>query len=399
MSGLLAAAVLGREGAQVTLIDRDFLGVSGPRRGVGQADHLHVLLQRGRLIFEELFPGLDQELEQAGAPELDWGADTLWYSRRGVFPRVKTGVATRSCSRTLLEDRIRARVLRMSSVRVIERAEVSGLEFRTPREIRQVVLKEGQTLRADFYIDASGRTSRLIPGRVFESLDASVGYTSCLMKIPDEALPGFRQLYVQMRPPRLLRAGVLAPQEGGVHRVTLIGAAGVHAPSEEEGFRSFARDLADPVFSEVISRGKVVSPIRSYRRTQAYRVVARRSTLPGNGLVFGDAQCALNPVYGHGMTVSALAASLLGPMVRQGRLDSEHFQKQVGRLLYTPWILSAGEDRRIPHLKQEGFGLMSGLAVRASQHLADRLIEKAVNDSRAHRRFLRILHLMEGPGL
>ena len=69
ITGLLAARVLADHFKQVTVIERDTYPVDPkPRSGVPQARFLHVLLHRGQLILEDMFPGLTDELVSHGAP-------------------------------------------------------------------------------------------------------------------------------------------------------------------------------------------------------------------------------------------------------------------------------------------------------------------------------------------
>jgi hypothetical protein len=84
MAGLLAARVLADHFDRVTVIERDrYPEGPGPRKGVPQARHPHVLLGRGRLILEQLFPGLGTEITAAGAPLLDAADDFAWLTPAG----------------------------------------------------------------------------------------------------------------------------------------------------------------------------------------------------------------------------------------------------------------------------------------------------------------------------
>src|SRR5688500_2601312 len=72
LAGMLAARVLAEHFSRVTLLERDiYPGTAEARTGVPQARHAHALMMRGRLIFEQLFPGLQAELTAAGAPLVD----------------------------------------------------------------------------------------------------------------------------------------------------------------------------------------------------------------------------------------------------------------------------------------------------------------------------------------
>ena len=88
MAGLLAARVLADHFERVTVVERDRLPTGPePRKGLPQARHVHILLWRVQMILDQLFPGLQDELGQAGAPRMDWIGDARWYSFGGWAPR------------------------------------------------------------------------------------------------------------------------------------------------------------------------------------------------------------------------------------------------------------------------------------------------------------------------
>ncbi|MCG8493762.1 MAG: FAD-dependent monooxygenase, partial [Sneathiellales bacterium] len=56
-AGLMAARVLSDYFGEVIIVERDAKPAdTGPRKGVPQGHHIHVLLNRGEQILEELFP-------------------------------------------------------------------------------------------------------------------------------------------------------------------------------------------------------------------------------------------------------------------------------------------------------------------------------------------------------
>lgn len=102
MAGLLTAQMLANHFDHVTIIERDRLPTGPePRKGLPQARHVHVLLWRGQMILEQFLPGLQAELEQAGAPKVDWIGDSRWYSFGGWAPRVRSRYVSHPCSRDL----------------------------------------------------------------------------------------------------------------------------------------------------------------------------------------------------------------------------------------------------------------------------------------------------------
>ena len=75
IAGLLAYRVLSEHFAQVVIIEKDHYpeGI-GPRNGTPQANHVHVLLMKGKQILTDLFPNLERNL-------LDKGAQNRFTSR------------------------------------------------------------------------------------------------------------------------------------------------------------------------------------------------------------------------------------------------------------------------------------------------------------------------------
>src|SRR5689334_19511160 len=133
MSGLLAARVLSDFYDTVVVVERDALPV-GPemRRGVPQASHAHVLLTRGAEVLADLFPGLLDELEEAGVPKWDDGD----LSRRDIrvggrqlsrHGRMRRPLRDYRPSRPLLDDVVRRRLGAIANVRFLERHEVVSL--------------------------------------------------------------------------------------------------------------------------------------------------------------------------------------------------------------------------------------------------------------------------------
>ncbi|MFO1119378.1 MAG: hypothetical protein U1E38_04420 [Rhodospirillales bacterium] len=111
IAGLLASRVLSAYFERVTLVERDrFPAQAGPRKGLPQARHLHVLLARGRDALQQLFPGIAGEMMAAGAETIDAGHDIAWLTRAGWGARFRSQICSFACSRPLLDHVIRRRV-------------------------------------------------------------------------------------------------------------------------------------------------------------------------------------------------------------------------------------------------------------------------------------------------
>src|ERR1700761_4833585 len=79
MAGLAAARVLSDHYGEVTVVERDRLDeLPDHRWGVPQGTHAHSLLASGRMIWESFFPGLSEDIIEAGAVKVDINRDGYW---------------------------------------------------------------------------------------------------------------------------------------------------------------------------------------------------------------------------------------------------------------------------------------------------------------------------------
>lgn len=168
VAGLCAARALSEIFDHVTVIDRDELP-SEPvaRRGVPQSRQLHFLLVRGREALDELFPGVSEDLIRAGAVAADMQADFNWNFVGHPMRKAPSDLVGIGVTRSLLEFTLRSRVMRLPTVTVIERCDVTGLRADPDRRgvtgVRARSRADTQaeiTLGADLVVDACGRGTR-----------------------------------------------------------------------------------------------------------------------------------------------------------------------------------------------------------------------------------------------
>jgi len=253
VAGLLAVRVLAERFDAVTLVERDALPAAAePRKGVPQGSHVHLLLVRGRLIVEALFPGLADELRAAGAVALNGGRDLAWHHAGGWRARHDSELVFLSMTRSLLESRIAARVRALPNVRIVDGARVEGWLSDGARRVTGVRVQasgaSGRSgeIEADLVVDATGRgssTPERLAGLGFaapptELLPTRVAYASCTFRRPEGAA-GRRALVVSGGAMR--RRGILFPVEGDRWLATLIGFFGEPMPRDHDGFLAFAR--------------------------------------------------------------------------------------------------------------------------------------------------------------
>lgn len=416
MAGLLAARVLCDHFSRVVLIDRDvFPGEPAFRNGVPQSRHLHVLLVKGRQILEHYFPGLMESLVTAGAVPVDVGSEFLTISIFGPVARSPADLTMLLCSRNLLEWQVRMRLLDFPNLRVLTRAEVTGLQAQNGQVTGVRLRGRGgadlpEALSASLVVDCSGRGSELpgwlsnlgYPAPEMNVVNSHLGYATRWYRQAEQPIPsweGAKAALVWTRPPDNPRGGGILPVEGGLWIATLAGTAHCYPPTDEEGFLEFARLLPDPLLFDAIARAEPVSPIYGYRRTEnQWRRYDRLERWPGGLVVMGDAVCCFNPVYGQGMTAAALAASLLDEALEGWETAlspafGHTFQRKLAKKLETPWLMATREDFRWKETEGERPGRLAALL----QAYMDRVIRLACRDPQAGQAFLRVVQLLEPP--
>ena len=423
LAGLLAARVLSRHFERVTVVERDtFTDTAEARRGVPQARHVHALMLRGRMIVEELFPGLQAEMVAAGAPLIDMGREVAWLSPAGWGVRFHSDLPVLAFTRPLLDLHVRRRVAADSRVRILENTDVVRLvPDERNRGVAGAILRarsSGQgeaageeVLRADLLVDAAGRGSRApqwleelgYPAPQEIVVNSFRGYASRLYRIPAGRDADWRCVFLQAAPPEGKRGGILFPVEGDRWLLTLIGAARDYPPTDEAGFLEYARSLRSPVIRDAIRDAEPLSPIASFRATEnRLRRFERTERAPENFVAVGDSACAFNPVYGQGMTVAALGAMALDETLREqkrlrpGRgLDdlARRFQKRLAKVNSAPWMLATSEDFRY----RETVGGRPTLATRFMHAYMDRVVSLSTRDARVRRRLLENFHMLRRP--
>ncbi len=369
MAGLLAARVLCTHFERVTLIERDDLPERPEhRKGVPQGRHLHVLHVRGEQVLNRLFPGLSDGLAKAGATPIDIPGDLVWYHLGGYNLRYKSGLTQLAVSRPLLESHVRRRVLGLRNLICRQRHDVVGLlTSGTHERVSGVTVRsrseDGReaAIVADLVVDATGRGSKSpawleslgYPKPSESAITIGYGYTTRLYKQDSTYLRDAKAIFIQPTPPHAKRLGGLYPIEGGRWIVTLGGYKDHHAPADEQGFLEHARSLSAPELYQVLRRAEPLSDFVTHGLpSNLRRHYEKMSRFPDGYLVIGDAMCSFNPIYGQGMTVSAIEAVLLDRCLSnmRSRNVSSGFAHEYFRgaasAIGGPWMVAAGEDFR-----------------------------------------------------
>jgi flavin-dependent dehydrogenase len=376
MAGLVAARVLAERFDTVLVVDRDELpDTAVPRRGAPQGAHPHLVLLAGLQALAELFPGLVEDLKQAGATPFESGQDMLFHRFGLRWPKLPTTMTALSLSRPLLELSVRRRVAELDPVTIRDRVAVSALTG-SPGRVTGVQLDDGTSVAADLVVDCSGRGSRsdrwlevfgFRPPQTSE-VKIGVGYaTQVLRRSPDDGADG-TVLYVLPTPPTQTGCGVAVPIEEDRWLVTL-GAWHGGLPDSDADLPAFARALPHPCIADLLDRAEPLGPVARHQfPSSRRRFFERLRAVPDGYVALGDAVASFNPVYGQGITAAILQAQALGVAVDRGRADfGRRYYRLAAKTLATPWQFSVGADFGYPQTtgdRPPAVGLMNRYAAR-----------------------------------
>lgn len=408
VAGLLAARTLSDFFDEVVVVDRDPLTGVGPRKGVPQGHHAHVLLARGHDVLEELLPGLTADLLNAGSVVFDQLDDAVWMASGRKLAQAPSDLRALAVSRPTLEDYIRDRVGKLPQVVIRGSQEAANLltssNFDTVTGVELVDLEVGthHELPAALVVDATGRGNRGstwltelgYSHPVEDTIKATIAYSSRQYArsgpLPSGAL-AIAGVVISGEFPQ--GVGVL-PMDGARWMVTLIGLDDNRPPTDVEGFNRFARLIPSPDLHSIVDGCEPVSEPRPHRVPPSVRRrYERLRRLPDGFVSMGDALCAFNPVYGQGMTVAAVEATILRECLQHSRGDlPRRFYRQAARFLDVPWDMAAGGDLSIPTVVGK-----RTIKTRILNAYVGRILRAAESDAEVGLAFHRSVNLVRSP--
>lgn len=410
MAGLLAARALADHFEQVILLERDNFPEPGKnRRGVPQGKHTHVLLSRGLNIMETLLPGLKDDLNHAGAvPINDVSRQIRWFSHGAFHQPGASQISAIGVSRPTLEALVRKHVLDLPNVQALQGCKVSELLSSANQErvtgvrfVRQMDGRNEERVFADLVLDASGRGSRS-PAWLEElgydrpqeeEVRVDLGYTSRFYRRQAEQLPGLQGITILNSPPNR-RMGVLLAQDGGRWVVTVGGYLGDHAATDHEQFLEEVRMLPSPEIYQTIKDAEALTEPVAYKFPANLRHCYEKLTrFPQGYLVFGDALCSFNPIYGQGMTVAALEAVALDECLAEGREQlAKRFLTKTSKIIDLSWNAAVGNDLSYPEIE----GPRTPMVHFINWYIG-KLHYAAHNDSQVSVAFLKVINMLAPP--
>jgi 2-polyprenyl-6-methoxyphenol hydroxylase-like FAD-dependent oxidoreductase len=408
MGGLLAARALSDFYSTVTVLERDaFPAMDTWRKGVPQGRHTHGLLARGCALLEEFFPGYTSEVvAQSGGLLGDAANDVAWVGRNVTLAHAPSGLTGLLASRPVLEGHLRRRLLGLPNVRALEHCAVQGLASDGARKrvtgVRiRIEDKPEETVDADLVVDASGRGSSSAvwlealgyPPPADEKVEIGIGYMTRTYRRQPTDLGGKLGIVVAGSAPNW-RNGAMLAQENDSWIVSAGGFLGDDAPDNDEGFLAYLATLPTRAIHDVVARAEPLSGYKRYRFVSSLRRrYEQLSAFPEHFLVFGDAICSFNPVYGQGMTVAAQEALTLQQCLRADSNDlARRYFRAVANIVDIPWGIAVGNDLRHPQVKGK-----RAPALRLINWYIGKLHLAATRDSALAIAFLKVVNLDTQP--
>lgn len=358
MGGLMAAVALASSHDSVTVVERDELpdGVA-QRSGVPQGRHLHMLLSAGLRVFEQLLPGLTEELCSRGAPILDTRDLSQAYLDINGHVLCRTGAVADPdairvvlASRVLLESVVRERVRALPNVMILDGHDVVAptLSGRTVTGVQVGNRTTGrpEELAADLVVDATGRSARtpvFLAANGFgppaeQTYRVRLSYASQLFRVPSGTVVE-RAAVISPTLQRPTGAGMLTNEDDTVI-FTLIGIRGYRLPTDLPAVLAGAAEHLPRHLSAALRAAEPLGELhhRQYP-TSVWRRYDKLPEFPAGLLVIGDAVCSFNPVYGQGMTSAALQARVLQRVLADAGRDglSRAYFRAVARQIAPIW--------------------------------------------------------------
>ena len=434
IAGMFTALALEAKGFSVTLLDKDGPPPDGnqdaffewQRQGAAQFNHPHAFLGLLCNLIKDNYPDLMQRLMDAGArpmyfEQLIPSALLAVYEPEPEDDRIWLLL----CRRSTLEVVLRQYVQEKTSIRFINQAKI--LDIKTVNRKNNLHIDslhielagEAQDIRADIYIDASGRTSP------FPRWFARQGVT-----IPEESEDAGLVYYTRYyrlnegmeEPPRdpttraagdlgYIKYGVF-PADDGYFAVILCVPVEerelIRAVREPEGFQRIAFSI--PGITAWLSDGRSRPVTESFGigdiKAVWRKYVTNDCPLFTNYFAVGDAYMRTNPLYGRGCSTSALQASLLAEVLRETSdplrrgLSYEQRNREYLWPIYETSLMDDRNGRRRAQAVLTGRHRVSGGSAReiVMSAFRDAVSAAARKNLRVVRGALRTFNLVEKPG-
>jgi 2-polyprenyl-6-methoxyphenol hydroxylase-like FAD-dependent oxidoreductase len=365
IAGLSAARVLSDFYQRVTVFERDELPATPANRAaVPQGRHVHLLMARGAIEFDGLFPGLLEGMVAAGVPILENRPDCIYFGAAGHV--LGTGQTLRDQftayvpSRPQLEWQIRRRVCELPNVEIQHRSVAQPRFDVDAQRVTGLLLDsdgdEPDFVAADLVVDAAGRGTRLpvwleqwgFQRPPEKTVDVGIGYASHQFRLPDGAIRE-RVIVAGASREQPLGLGLLG-YEDGTWTLTTFGVAKVEPPHTFTEMLALAGKLLPERIAAALQQAEPIGEVAFHRypasRWRRYHELDR---FPAGILPLGDAVASFDPTYGQGMTMSSLQAGHLRRALAEGGDVVRNVNRATAKSTFPVWTMTAIGDLNFHH--------------------------------------------------
>lgn len=410
IAGLFAARVLSDAYDEVVVVDRDTLaGVDAPRKSRPQGRHINAMHVRGRLVMEELYPGITSELMTDGCPSGDFSGDCRWYFHGRPIRREHIGYLAVPATAPLMERHIRERTQALANVVFAERRDILMLQT-TPDRTRVTGVRVHrldddageEVIRANLVVDATGRGSRTpvwledlgYPRVGEERKKIGLGYVTQHYRLTADPWDGDLAI-IPVASPESPRGAIFTKTDHDRVELTAYGLLGDHPPTDQAGFYAFIKSLAVPDIYEALQYAEPLDhPVAFRFPSTVRRRYEKLSRFPDGFLVTGDAVTCFNPVYAQGMTVAALCALTIRQHLHSGAdpQPAQYFRDLARDVIDAPWEMTNTVDLSFPGVEGK-----RTLKVRLGQRYLGLVQTAATRDVKVTTGYLRTAGMVDRP--
>jgi 2-polyprenyl-6-methoxyphenol hydroxylase-like FAD-dependent oxidoreductase len=366
--------VLSDSYSRVTVYERDELPAEPASRAtVPQDRHLHMLMARGAMEFEDLFPGLLDDMVAAGVPMLENRPDCIHLGAAGHV--LGTGHTLRDeftayvPSRPHLEWQLRKRVRDIDNVTMARRSVAEPRFDRARGRVTGVLLDpagpesdDSEFIAADLVVDAAGRGTRLpawleqwgFQRPVEQVLDIGIHYATQQFRIP-EGLIAEKVVVAGASHDQSLGLGMLC-YEDGTWVLTTFGVANAKPPKTFPEMLELAQRLLPAHFNAALTRAEPLGdPAFHAFPASKWRRYDKLDRLPAGIIPLGDAVASFNPTFGQGMTMTSLQAGHLRRALQSPDGDlAAALNQATAKSTFPVWTMNAIGDVTFHHAGTDG---------------------------------------------
>ncbi len=175
---------------------------------------------------------------------------------------------------------------------------------------------------------------------------------------------------------------------------TVFGMLGHEPTGDRAGMISFAEEYAPAHILAAVRAAEPLGDVARHRMPSSqWRRYDKMRRFPDGLLAVGDAICSFNPVYGQGMTVSALdAVALRNCLRRDGHHLPRRYFRAAAKQIGVAWQMAAGADLAFAEVQGR-----RGPAMLLMNRFADWALTACESDPITLERFFKVNSLVAPP--